>query len=712
MKYSGFGVCTSGVEPLLKRELEQIGIAEVSEGRGGVRFSTDLKGLYEAVLWSRTASRILRTLIEFPCASADDLYSAALEQPWETLFAGDRSFRVDVSGQQPGIEHTGFAGLKLKDAIVDRFRARTGGRPDVERDSPDVVVHLHLSPKTASLSLDLCGRPLHERGWRQQQSAAPMKETLAAALLIRAGWPAIAAAGGALVDPLCGGGTLLIEGLLMAADVAPGLLREDFTLRGLSDFDAELWSQLQTQAQQRATAGIKASGCRGYGFDHDPRVIVAARLNARSAGLAGLLSFEGRGAAELAASAAPAPSGLLICNPPYGERLGDARELQPLYRALGAGMRAQYGAWTCAVYSSDDELLEAVNLPVRKRYMLMNGPLRCTLALVDANRPVSTGPKLSAGAVMLRNRIDKNRARLKSYLASQQIQCYRAYDADLPEYACAIDVYTEPTGMLSLHVQEYLAPRIIPEADQERHLRELLQVASQAFDCPKERIFLKQRQRQRGTSQYRRFDQSQSFFKVNEGGLKFEVNLADFLDTGLFLDSRTLRHRIRQRADDARFLNLFCYTGSATVYAAAGAAHSSVSVDLSPTYTRWAGRNFALNQLDPQRHRIVQADSLTWMADCRQRFDLIYLDPPTFSNSKRTTTVLDTRRDHCELIDAAMALLDPAGSLIFCSNAQGLSLDPELEQRYQIEEWTKQTIPPDFDRPKRIHRSFVFRQRT
>lgn len=712
MSLGGFAVCTSGVEPLLAHELEQLGLGEVQAGRGGVRFTADLAGMYRAVLWSRTASRILRTLAEFPCAGADDLYAAALQQPWEQLFPAHHSFRVDVSGQQAGLEHTGFAALKLKDAIVDRFRARTGGRPDVAREQPDVVVHLHLAPQSASLSLDLCGRPLHERGWRQQQAAAPLKETLAAALLIRAGWPALAAAGGALVDPMCGGGTLLIEGLLMAADVAPGLLRDDHNLRGLSDFDATLWQQCRTEAQTRADAGIRSTACRGHGFDHDPRMIVAARANARQAGLAALLQFEGRGATELAPP--PAPHGLLICNPPYGERLGEVRELLPLYRGLGQGLRTHYGAYTCAVYSSNDELLEAVNLPVRKRYMLMNGPLRCTLALLDASRPASSGPRLGAGAVMLRNRIEKNRARLKSYLLEQRIGCYRAYDADLPEYACAIDVYTASSGELSLHVQEYQAPRSIPEADQQRHLRELLQVAGMVFDCPRERVHLKQRQRQRGSSQYRRHDQTQSYFSVQESGLDFEVNLADFLDTGLFLDSRVLRQRLRQRARDARFLNLFCYTGSASVYAAAGGARSSVSVDLSPTYTRWAGRNFALNGMDPRHHRIVQADSLGWMAQCEQRFDLIYLDPPTFSNSKRTTTVLDTRRDHQQLIDAAMALLEPGPNslLVFCSNAQSLSLDPQLEERYRIEEWTQHSIPPDFQRPRRIHRSFALRHRS
>lgn len=708
---NGFAVCTAGIEALLKRELEALGAVEVGEARGGVHFQGERSAFYRACLWTRTASRILRTLIAFPCHNADALYAAARTVDWPALFAAGAAFRVDVSGQSPALEHSGFAALKVKDAIVDIFRERTGVRPDVAREQPDVVVHLHLDARGCTLSLDLCGAPLHERGWRRAQAAAPLKETLAAALLLRCGWPEIAAQGGHLVDPCCGGGTLLIEGLLMAADVAPGLRRPGWTLEGLADHDSALWQQLQAEAQGRAEQGLAACQVQAWGYDLDPQVLKATQLNAVAAGVDSLLRTSRRDLVESSAPAGAVP-GLLICNPPYGERLGEERGLLPLYRQLGQRLRAQFSEWQCAVYTSGDALVEALDLPVRKRHQLMNGPLKCSLLQLDT-RPrahAGSGPKLSAGATMLRNRLEKNGARLRGWLQECAISCWRAYDADLPEYAAAIDVYRGEDGLLRLHVQEYQAPKQIPLADQERHLRELVQVAQQVFACPAERLYLKQRARQRGTRQYQRFERSGESFVVREGSARFEVNLLDFLDSGLFLDSRSLRQRLFQRARDARVLNLFCYTGSASVQAALGGATSTTSVDLSPTYTQWAGRNFALNQLDPQRHRILAADAVSWLrGQPTGHYDLIYLDPPTFSNSKRTDTVLDVQRDQMELLESCMQLLVPTGELVFVTNAQGFRLSAEARGRWQVQDWTQRSIPPDFQRPRPIHQSFLLR---
>lgn len=706
---TGYAVCTAGIESLLKRELEALGATDCTEGRGGVAFRGSLETRYRACLWSRTASRILHTLVDFPCRHADDLYAAAHAVNWPALFAVDAAFRVDVSGQSPALAHTGFAALKVKDAIADRFRAVTGERPSVAREQPDVVVHLHLDARGCTLSLDLCGTPLHERGWRQMQADAPLKETLAAALLLRCGWPDVAAQGGALVDPCCGGGTLLIEGLLIAADVAPGLQRTDWTLQALSDHDPSLWQGLRDEARQRASRGLESCAVQAWGFDHDPRVLDAARRNAVAAGVDGLLRTARRDLTELQAPAGATP-GLLIGNPPYGERLGEQRTLQPLYRALGQRLREQYANWRCAIYTSGEPLVEALNLPVRKRHQLMNGPLKCTLLQLDA-RPRSGaggGPKLSEAATMLINRLEKNQLRLRGWLKERGISCWRAYDADLPEYAAAIDVYTGEDAAVRLHIQEYQAPKSIPLADQERRLRELVQAAAKAFDCPSERVYLKQRARQRGSSQYQRRERSGDSFVVREGDARFEVNLADFLDSGLFLDSRTLRQRLHQRARGKRLLNLFCYTGSASVQAALGGAESSTSVDLSPTYTQWAGRNFALNRLDPDRHRIITTDAVRWL--CQQPpalYDLIYLDPPTFSNSKRTETVLDVVEDHLELIDLCMERLAPAGELLFVTNAQGFKLHAAAAGRWQVHDWTQRSIPPDFVRPRAIHQSFL-----
>jgi 23S rRNA (guanine2445-N2)-methyltransferase / 23S rRNA (guanine2069-N7)-methyltransferase len=391
------------------------------------------------------------------------------------------------------------------------------------------------------------------------------------------------------------------------------------------------------------------------------------------------------------------------------------------YRAIGKTLAQQFSGFSAALISPSAELIESVNLPVKKRYQLKNGALECVLALFDTTRPqkqadadATTGAAeaassvlgLTAGAQMVRNRIKKNLQRIKSYISTQNLGCYRAYDADLPEYSAAIDVYAD-----RLHIQEYRAPATIPEETAIKRLNELVRASEVAFDCPRERIHLKTRRRDKGGGKYRREAKTPSddYFKVQEGKYQFWVNLEDYLDTGLFLDSRMLRQRVEKSSQGKRVLNLFCYTASASVYAAGGGALETVSVDLSPVYLNWAKENFELNGL-VGNHRLEQADAVEYLRYSRDQFDLIYLDPPTFSNSKRTETVLDIERDHAELIALSMARLAPTGELIFVTNAQKFKLDSSLAERYIVDDFTARSIPPDFARDAKIHRAFSIKQ--
>ena len=314
---------------------------------------------------------------------------------------------------------------------------------------------------------------------------------------------------------------------------------------------------------------------------------------------------------------------------------------------------------------------------------------------------------------MVANRIEKNLRRLKNYLTDHRLSCFRAYDADLPEYSAAIDVYEG-----RLHIQEYLAPIDIPEDVAAGRLRELVAGAQAAFGLGREFVYLKTRRREKGGGKYRRAREATGeYFEVSEGAQKFWVNLDDFLDSGLFLDSRSLRQRIAKSANGKRFLNLFCYTASASVYAALGGAESSLSIDLSPTYTHWATQNFELNKLDLHDHVIEQADALAWLEwaagqpNAKGAFDLIYLDPPTFSNSKRTDSVLDIQRDHAGMIALCMALLSAQGELLFVTNAQRFKLDPEIAEQFSVTDFSAKSIPPDFERNAKIHRAFSIRAR-
>ena len=358
--------------------------------------------------------------------------------------------------------------------------------------------------------------------------------------------------------------------------------------------------------------------------------------------------------------------------------------------------------------TSDESLAHAVGLKADKRYALFNGALPCTLYRFEvfAARPE---PKpqapLSDAALGLRNRIEKNLKHLRPKLKRDGIECFRAYDADLPDYAAAIDVYVD-----HLHIQEYQAPKTIPEDIAQKRLRELVRIAGDVFGVARDKIAIKTRMKRGKLEQYGRQDERGHAMTVTEGGLKFEVNLFDYLDTGLFLDHRPLRAKVRELAHGKRFVNLFCYTGAVTVYACAGGAASTASVDLSNTYLDWAERNLALNGLGRSTDRLVQSDAMEWIERDRGEYDLIYVDPPTFSNSKRAED-FDVQRDHVRLLTACAARLAPGGLILFSNNNRRFKIDREALVDLDIRDITPATIPVDFARDAKIHHCFEIRRR-
>lgn len=312
---------------------------------------------------------------------------------------------------------------------------------------------------------------------------------------------------------------------------------------------------------------------------------------------------------------------------------------------------------------------------------------------------------------MVANRLRKNRRRLKSWCKRTGASCYRVYDADLPEYSAAVDLYQEAEGARRtfLHVQEYQAPAHIPEEKTQRRLDELVAAVLHVFEIPRAQLACKTRARGKGGSKYGRYDARGEFFVVREGPVRVEVNVFDYLDTGLFLDHRPVRLRIGRESASKHFLNLFCYTAAATVHAAVGNAASSVSVDLSATYLDWARRNLALNGIDAGAHVLVQNDVLRWLESSSETFDLIFCDPPTFSNSKRADD-FDVQRDQVRLLRAAMARLAPGGLLLFSNNFRRFRLaEAELGAFADIEEITPSTLDADFARNQKIHRCWELR---
>jgi 23S rRNA (guanine2445-N2)-methyltransferase / 23S rRNA (guanine2069-N7)-methyltransferase len=311
---------------------------------------------------------------------------------------------------------------------------------------------------------------------------------------------------------------------------------------------------------------------------------------------------------------------------------------------------------------------------------------------------------LTPGAEMFANRLRKNLKQLGKWAAREDIACYRLYDADMPEYAVAIDLYRGAQRWA--HVQEYQAPKDVDPAKAEARLKEALSAIPSVLEIAPEQLFFKVRRRQKGAAQYEKLAEEKRFHEVGEGGLRFLVNFTDYLDTGLFLDHRLTRALLRELARGRHFLNLFAYTGTATVYAAAGGAASTTTVDMSRTYLDWARKNLALNGYSDARHHYVQADCLEWLQQAvreKMRYGLIFLDPPTFSNSARMDTTFDVQRDHVALLSAAAQLLTPDGVLIFSNNLRGFKMDHAALPGLHIEDITRSTIPEDFARNPRIH---------
>ncbi|AMV72879.1 23S rRNA (2-N-methyl-G2445)-methyltransferase [Desulfuromonas sp. DDH964] len=696
-----FATAPAGLEQLLAVELAELGASEVRETHGGVAFAGPLAVSYRACLWSRLASRILLPLATFAAADPDALYAAARELPWEEHLAVDGSLAVDAVVNASAITHSRYAALRIKDAIVDRFRDATGARPAVNTVRPDLRINLYLFRDQATLALDLSGESLHRRGYRIEGAAAPLKENLAAALLLRAGWPAIAKGGGALVDPLCGSGTLLLEGALIAADIAPGLGRESFGFLRWPGHQPDAWSELLAEAAERREAGLVKLPPL-YGFDADPAALRAAQANAERLGLAGQVNFRRGDLARLRNPAPGGPPGLVITNPPYGERLGEIAQLEGLYATLGERLRSEFAGWKAAIFTGNPELGRALGLRARRSHPFFNGPIKCQLLLCELFATAGTAAvparELSPGAQMVANRLRKNLKNIGRWARREGISCYRLYDADLPEYAVAVDLYGD-----LVHVQEYAPPKTVDSHQARVRLREALAAVREVLAVPRERVFLKVRQQQKGSEQYRKLAASGEFHEVREGECRLFVNLRDYLDTGLFLDHRPTRQLLGELALGRDFLNLFAYTGSATVHAAKGGAATTTSVDLSRTYLDWARRNLELNGFKGAAHRLIQSDCREWLAREPGRYGLIFLDPPTFSNSKRMDGTFDVQRDHVDLLLVAASLLTDDGILIFSTNHRQFRLDREALDGLVVEELSRQTIPPDFARNPRIH---------
>ena len=731
--------CPKGLEELLSQEAIDLGLstkltvggvfAELPDG--------EFYDIYKFCIYSRFANRVIWLLSEFQCIDNEMLFQHVYSTPWLQHFSVENTISVDFRGTNKFINNTNYGAMLVKDAVVDHFVHRSDERPNVNTKDPDIRIFFQLGSKTAKLGIDISGGSLHKRGYRLQAAKAPLKENLAAALCARARQ---FAPEGQWVDPFCGSGTLLVEGVLADLGIASQVERQYFGFENLKKHNITLFDELMNEAIKHKQSAIaraendiaeQGQAALAYGFDADPGVLKAARGNIERAGLAGLIKVE---ACHLEDFKRPEmPQALLAMNPPYGERLDDRDQLMSLYANIGQILKQQCQGDRAAILSSDDFLLKNLGLQKTKRYKLFNGKLPVEWLLfnlyrkdkpaikkikdqsdvetqtdlqnepqneqqVEAVVEASFDEKELKLVEMVVNRLKKNIKKIRKWAKKQNVSCYRVYDADMPEYAFSIDDYDG-----RIQVTEYAAPKSVDEFAAFKRRRQFLKAVEQVFELTQDELFIKQRKQQKGSQQYEKTSVYGQSFLVQEGNAEFEVNLTEYLDTGLFLDHRPIRLEIAKLAKGKRFLNLFSYTSTATVHAALGGAIASDSVDMSQTYINWSDKNFVINHIDKTKHRLHRANVLEWVEENKMTYDLIFLDPPSFSNSKRMDDTWDVQRDHEALIEKLMTQLEKGGQLIFSNNLRKFKISAKLMEQFNVENISKRTIDVDFERHQHIH---------
>ncbi len=676
---------TGLVEPLA-HELESLGAGSVSVDHVGCRVRGPLSFGYRICMHSRLASRVLLPLVEVIAKDADELAAKVAEIPWEEHMHVEGTLAVDFTGRGMGIDHTKYGAQRVKDGITDRFKARAGLRPSVDTIAPDLRIHAHVRGKGCQLSLDLSGGGLHRRGYRSETGLAPIRENLAALMVLDSGWPSLSAdPEAAVVDPMCGAGTLVIEAALIASNKAPGLTREQFGFERWKLHDAEAWDAIVSEAQAAVAVPRRVVA---YGFDADDHVLELARANAERAGVATSVRFANSRCADVRRPR-KARRGVVITNPPYGERLGGKSAARDTHVELGSVLRGQFDGWRTSVITVDDALFVATGILPDRSCAVMQGPMEARVIGAEVTEP--------AGDLV--NRIRKNRKRLAKWVQRDEVDVYRVYDADLPEYSAAVDIYRNRAV-----VQEYAPPAEIPADKAATRRIEIAVAVSHVFDIPAHHVYVKTRRRQKGADQYGRNEEEPAICIVSEAGFRFRVDLASYLDTGLFPDHRRTRAMFGELAAGKDVLNLFAYTGTATVYAAKGRARSTTTVDMSKTYLDWAQRNLDLNGIEGPQHRLIRANVLAWLQHETRAYDVVFCDPPTFSNSKSMDGTWDVQRDHAQLLGRVAERLRPGGIILFSTNARRFKLDASLPG-LSAEEITRQTLSPDFER-RPLHRAW------
>ena len=701
--------CGAGLEELVAAEICQQGGHNTIITPGAISWEGGLETGYRMCLWSRFASRILLQIARFDAPDTDTLNLDAGKIDWNEHFTNTSTFAVFSTINDSPITHSKFAALRIKDAIADQFRSRTGIRPNVDPGQPDVRINLHLQGEVAMLAIDLSGESLHRRGYRVMSVDAPMKETLAAGIVHLAGFTSNFSNDSVLLDPMCGSGTLLIEAAMIYGDVAPGLQRKSFGFLAWSQHDPKLWEKLVNEAMEREEEGLQKNWPQIIGYDADPNAVSAARKNIEAAGLEEHIQVNQR---QLAFLKRPHKNGMLLINPPYGERLSDKEEVKFLYRCLGRQIGQELYDWQIGFFAANPDFSDVLKMQWDKSFPLYNGKIKCKLHTgvskkhkdISTPYPVLISPNPDMEGIDFANRLVKNYPPILAWAKREDITCFRIYDADMPEYNFAVDLYDS-----WVHVQEYAAPSTIDPEKAHHRLQVGLSIIRYVLSIPPSRLFIKTNKAKKEKTPHPKKSTKKKLFEVREQQCQFLINFTDYPDTGLFLDQRTIRSMIGKLAQGKKILNLYGYTGSATVHALINNAISTTTVDISGINLQRARANFSLNGFGGPQHITVEKDCIEWLERCREQFALIFVDPPTFSNNRSLKTSFSIQDDHEKLLQLCMQRLSPDGLLIFTTNFRKFSMADSLHRYFDVQEITSAMIPEDFRNSPQIRRCWEIR---
>lgn len=727
-----FASCSKGLSGILADEARELGLSSVRPLPSGVSFRATVEQSCRALLWMRTASRVTMVVDRVPAANADELYEGCRAIDWKEHVREGSTISVRAKGTNPDLRNTMFTQMRVKDAICDSLLDSSGWRPDIDSKDPDFSVMVNLHESKATVSIDLSGQPMHMRGYRDEGNRvkAPIRETLAAAILLAAGWKGISADGGGFVDPFCGSGTLAIEAAMIAGDIAPGISRQKWGIEGWKQFDPTVLERLLAEADDRAEAGM--SGIPPvFASDVDSDAVGFARGNVKRAGLSGKVSVKTSDVAALRIDGLP-ETGLVAANPPYGDRLMSETQLPSLISAMARFCDSCGSGWKRAIIVPGSDADFYMGAEPETVIPTFNGPIEASIRVYptrDGAEQPAAAQELRGQAVEFANRLRKMARHRGKWARRSGISCYRVYDSDLPDFALSVDLYMgagPDEGKRWACISEYAAPKTVDPALATGRLACAVEIVGEQFELGAADVFVKRRTRARGGSRNpepRKAGQAEGSIPsrsqmhvVGENGNLYLVNFDQRLDTGIYLDGRPIRKTIQDMSAGKRFLNLFAYTGTATVSAAAGGASSTHTVDMSQTYLEWARRNMEENGFTGKKHTYERADAISWVADTRhspRRFDLVYVDPPTFSNSKKMgSRSWDVQRDHAELLIGVSRILSQGGCAIFCCNLRSFKLDLDTLFRagVEVEDITNRTIPEDFSRNPRVHHCYLVRR--